>query len=154
MIRNSSRLVAIKAERRTIGCAVLKGTHLDFVELRQLSSDHARADSSALGFVHWMVNTFEADSAALEVVDDRETRRGILTTLITDSLRQAGVSVWLIRKPEVLSAYGLPPPRTRRQVRETVKDIWPILASDRRNGPVLDATALGLHVQTERQFVH
>jgi len=152
-LRNA-KLVALKVERRAIGCAVFEGTRLDFTEIRQLSSNHRQADSSALGFVHWLVDTFEADTVALEIVPTPpETRRAFLTRIITDSLRKQSVAVLDVRKQEFLATYGFPPPKTRRQVRETVKGLWPILESETRNGLILDATAVGLYIQTERLFV-
>lgn len=148
------KLVALKVERRAIGCAIFEGTQLDFTEIRQLSSNHRQADSSALGFVHWLVDTFEAETAALEIISiPPETRRAVLTQIITESLRERGVSVLPVRKLEFLSTYGVPPPKTRREVRATVKGLWPILESETRNGLILDATALGLYIQTERLFV-
>ncbi|MEJ2083667.1 MAG: hypothetical protein P8Y94_16245 [Acidobacteriota bacterium] len=154
MDMKNAKLVALKVERRAIGGAIFEGTHLDFTDIRQLSSNHRQADSSALGFVHWLVDTFEAETVALEIVPTpTETRRSVLTRMITESLRERGVSVLEVRKLEFLSTYGMPPPKTRREVRETVKGLWPILESETRNGLILDATALGLYVQTERLFI-
>lgn len=149
------KLAAVKVERREVAAAVFEGTHLDYVQLRQLSSVHEKADSSALGFVHWIVITFDTESVALEEVDAKyETRRKVLAGLIGDSLRQSSIFVWKVRKRELFPAYGMPPVKSRREIREVVRSVWPILDEGKRNLAILDAVALGLYVQTERLFAY
>ena len=65
---NHSRLASFKIERRSLAAAVFVGEQIDYTHVRQLSSDHAKAESSAVGFAQWIVTTFETQAAT---VDDR-----------------------------------------------------------------------------------
>lgn len=150
-IEASGKLLALKVERRTVAAACFYGTRLEFTESRELSSDPAKAVSSAIGFLNWICQVFDSDSAALETEQDSEIRRAALHHAIVASLRQQSFSIRETPKFEILRTFGVPAPRTRREMREVIGSIWPILDSGRP--AVLDAAALGLYVQTERLFL-
>lgn len=144
------KLAALKIERRSVALAVFQGDHLDYTQIRQLSSSHEKAEASAAEFINWMCGTFEIESAALEWMSpESDIQRATLTRSIIVELRNSAVSIWEISKPLMLSAYGFPPARSRREMREVAHSIWPILGE---NTGALDAAALGLYVQTERLF--
>ena len=152
---NHSRLASFKVERRSLAAAVFVGEQLDYTHARQLSSDHSKAESSALGFVQWIVTTFETQSATLEhLPGDIQARRAFLTAAIIRSMRKDGISVWEVPKQELLRAFGSPSLKTRKELREIVRDIWPVLPAQKGNGSTSDAVALGLYVQIQRQFDH
>lgn len=142
------RLCAIKLQRREVAAAVFSGLKLDFVQERHLSSDPAKAESSALGFINWVVSNLEADSAALErIVSSIPTRRVNLSRTALASLRAIPLPVWEVEKKDLLKRFALPAPKTRKEVRGIVSEIWPILND--RSDAILDAVALGLAVQTQ-----
>lgn len=148
---DASRLLSIRVERRAVSIALLIGTRLEYVQTRQLSSVRARAEDSTAAFIDWVLRQFEVESAALEIVSaDEEIQRMTLNRLVITKMRESALPVWEIDKPELLAAYGHPQPHFRREVREAIHMIWPALPDD---AGVLDATALGLHVQTERLFL-
>lgn len=149
-----NRVAAVKVERRNIGVAVFDGTRIEYVEHHHLSSASHKAESSALGFVHWIVSNFKMDSIALEEVDGNGSRRAVLSGLIADSLRRDGIFIWKVKKKALFQAFALPPAQTRKEVREIVRTIWPILEERKEDLPNLDAVALGLYVQTERLFAY
>jgi hypothetical protein len=149
----NSKLLAIKVERRTVAAAVFVGLHLDYTQVRQLSSSHTKAESSALGFVHWLAGMFDAESVAMEVQSaDSPIRRADLTRAIVASVRGAGLAVWETTKHQLFEAFAVPPLKTRKQLREIVSSFWPILEDDRLVAPVMDAAALGLYVQVQRKL--
>lgn len=144
------KLAAIKIERRSVAAAVFNGEHLDYTQVRQLSSSHEKAEASATGFVNWICGNFAIESAALESMPAASAiQRSVLTRSIITELRTSAITVWEVPKPQLLHAYGYPPPKARKELREAVHSIWPILNDDTG---VLDAAALGLYVQTERLF--
>ena len=150
-MNNERKLIALKIERREIAAAIFTDTRIEHVDRRQLSSDHERADSSALGFIHWLVTTFGSNDVALEGVGRfAASRRGALTRQIESSLQRSNVLAWKVRKPELMASYGFPPVRTRKQIRSSVRSIWPVFADS--EDTIVDAVALGLYVQTERLF--
>ena len=58
-------LLAIKVERRSVAAVVFIGRHLEDLHVRHLSSAALRAQSSAVGFINWIMSNFPIESAAL-----------------------------------------------------------------------------------------
>ena len=146
-------MAAIKVERRSVAVAILTNGNLEYTQVRQLSSAADKADASAVGFINWTVATFGIASAALERIQNgSEIRRAQLTELLLTTFRDAGIPLWEVSKQELFEAYGMPPLRTRKELRRVVVTIWPILKVQNGDGGILDAVALGLYVQTERLF--
>ena len=89
-----------------------------------------------------------------------KSRRGVLTALIESSLRRATVMIFQVRKPELFLAFGIPPAKSRKQVRQSVRSIWPILPESGRDyeldavpiGDCLDT--IGVHVMPLDQATH
>ena len=146
------KLLALRIERRTIAVAVFIGTHLDFTQARELLSVPAKAEASTIGFLDWLSQAIPCDSAALELETRQESRREALNNCAETFLRNQGVSLWLIPKRELLPRFGLPAPESRAELRTIIRSIWPVLDPNRK--AILDATALGLYVQTERLFTN
>jgi hypothetical protein len=152
---NESRLAAIQVERRSLAAAIFVGDRLDYVQVRQLTSDHEQAEASAVGFANWIVAAFEVESAALEQFGpDSMTRRVQIRQAVLEALRQSGIPVWEIGKLELFDAFGVAPLKNRRELREVTSSLWPIFKNRRAEAAILDAVALGLYVQTDRRFFH
>lgn len=146
-----SKLAAIRVQRRSVGVAIFVRRHLDYTQIRQLSSVEERAQASVVGFVNWVVTMFEVDLVALEGTPSLSgTRREALNQTARTTLRTAGIPVWEASKHELLEAFGVPALKTRKELRSVVNFIWPVLSSRQEAEAVLDATALGLLVATER----
>ena len=63
------------------------------------------------------------------------------------------LSIWEVPKVELFEAWAHPPLKSRKQLRSIVTTVWPLLAGTGRNLFIQDALALGMYVQTERQFL-
>ena len=150
------RLAAIRIERRAIAIAVLSGEHLDSPpQVRQLSSDCDKALGSAVGFVTRLLERCPFTVAAMEVMPDRgEVQRTLLDQAITRALTESGngVSIWRVPKRELLSAFGHPPLRFRKQVREAIGRMFPDINGSFGGPLIKDALALGLYCQIEHLF--
>jgi hypothetical protein len=143
-------LAALKVERRSVAVAVFIGNQLEYQEVRQLSSVREKAEASAIGFLNWIAGNFEVESAALESMPEAsDIQRAALSRLLKEALWSSGVPVWEVSKSDLLAAYGHPAAKSRKELRESIGSIWPVL--DGAAG-VCDAAALGLYVQTERLF--
>ena len=93
------------------------------------------------------------DSAAIELISiGDEIQRQVLTDAIIFILRQRMLPIWQIPKSEVFGAFGHPSLKSRKQLREVIANIWPVLAGTNGKSYIRDAAALGLYVQTERRF--
>lgn len=150
----ASTLLVLRIERRCIAVAVFLGTHLDYTEVRHLSSSKDKALGSAVRFVDWLLHCFKIDSAALETISSPgNIHRRTLSDAIEKTLRDNLLSIYRIPKSEVFAAFGEPRLRCRRELRELVVGIWPILTGGGGKALVQDAAALGVHVQTERLFI-
>ncbi len=150
------RLLAIKVERRSIAVAVFIGNRLDDSQVRHLSSNADRAESSAVGFITWAVENFGIESAALErMTNGREIRRTALHRAVLAALRDNSMPVWEVGKQQLFEVFGHPPLRSRTELRQIMEAIvWPVLEGGRSSNQKLDAAALGLYVQTERLFLN
>jgi hypothetical protein len=148
-------LLAIKVERRSVAAAVFIGRHLEDVHVRHLSSVASRAQSSAVGFINWIMSNFPIESAALEcIVNVKDIRRVVLTNTIREGcIAPRPISLWQYPKHKLFETFGFPALRSRKQLRQVVLSMWPVLA-DKRADQVLDAAALGALVQTERLFLN
>jgi hypothetical protein len=149
-----ANLLAVRVERRSIAAAVFHGEQLEYTQMRHLSSVKEKALSSAVGFVNWILESFPIESVALEALSNtEEIQRQILTDAITENLRERILPIWQIPKTQLFEACGHPALKSRKQVREVITAVWPVLAGANGKTFIQDAAALGLYVQTERLFI-
>ncbi len=150
----SARLLCLRVERRSVTAVIMDGDRIHYVQTRQLASDRERAVASAIGFMNRLLSEFEPESAAIEPSPNGDIQRAALTEAIITVLRQLGVPVWEISKNQLFEAFGYPPLRSRKELRQTICSIWPALAGTNGKHFVQDSAALGLYVQTERLFLN
>jgi hypothetical protein len=148
---NATAIAAFRIERRSVAAAIFQGTRLEYTDMRQLPVDPEKAEASALGFINWILSSFDIASAVTEAMDSEDTVRAGLNRVIEMQLISAG-PLYRIPKAELSAAFSLPPASSRVAIREVVTAIWPILESNRTAATKLDAVALGLYLQTERLF--
>ena len=149
----SKYVVAFRVERRSVAAAVFAGTKLDYAEAKQLAGKHDKAEATVIGFANWIVSNFDIESAVIETFEDgSEILRARLHNAMERVLASSGAAVRKIDKSYLLEAFGHPPLTNRKNVREVVTVIWPMLGLKTHAGAKLDAIALGLYLQTERLF--
>ena len=149
-----SRLCAIRIERRAVAVAILNGEHLQHVDARQLSSSPDKAMESASTFItRRVIERFQFGSATLEIIPNgHEKQRLLLHKAVLQALRPKGIGILEISKEDLFQAFGHPPLRSRKELREIASDIYPVLDQAPGQPWTHDAAALGLYVQTERLF--
>jgi hypothetical protein len=152
---HSVKLLSLRIERRTIAAVVYHGDRIEYAEARHLSSVREKAMASAAGFVNWLTASLPVESAAVETVPDKEDIfRRQLKEVIVPLLRAEMLPLWEIDKRQLFEAFGYPALRSRRELREAICSIWPVLEGSKGKTLIQDAAALGLFVQTERLFLH
>jgi hypothetical protein len=150
----TGKLVAIRVERRTVAAAIFHDDHLEYTDSRQLSSDREKALASTAGFIQWILARFPVEAATLEsILNGHEILRRSLHDGISEVLRDRVLPIWEIPKTALLEGCGYPALKSRAQLREVATAIWPILEGTHAKVFIQDAAVLGLHVQTERQFI-
>jgi hypothetical protein len=149
---NHQRLAAIRIERRTIAVAIFDGNRLIYPPIaRQLSSDPEKALGSAAAFISHIRDRCSFDTAALEALPEGGgAQRSHLAKIISDVLAERAVVIWQIAKPEIIRAFGQPPLRFRKQVREVISAMWPEVNGGFGSPMIKDALALGLYCQVEQ----
>ena len=149
------RFLAIKIERRSIAVAVFVGTTLDYHDIRHLRAEPDKADASAVGFLNWVIGEYGITSVGLErMTNGNEIRRAGLNSAVLETLRKNSIPVWELDKPDLLAAYGYPSVRTRADLRQVAHAIlWSLFNTPTPSAQELDAAALGLYIQIERQFL-
>jgi len=150
---NRTRLCAIRVERRAIAIAILNGERLEFVDGRHLATSQDKAIATVGSFIGKTMATFAFESAALEEIPQgHDVQRTLLQRAAIDALSESAVGLWIGPKADIMAAFGYPPPVSRRELREVVSQIYPVLNEEPGRPWTLDAAALGLYVQTERLF--
>jgi hypothetical protein len=143
-------LLAVSVERRSVAVAFFIGTDLDYAQKHNLPSNPDKAEPSAIGFINLMLANLKTESAAMEELDARcDSQRMHLSAAIHAELGRRGLPIWMADNKALLASFGHPCPRSHVEVRTAVRAICPLLGP---NDTVLDAVALGLYVQTARQF--
>ena len=149
------RLLAVRIERRAVAVAILTADHIEYAQVRQLSSSSDKAIGSAATFVERIIEKFPAESAALEVIPNgHEFQRSQMDRAIKQVLSGQSIAILEVTKREIFDAFGHPPLASRKELRETISTIWPVLTGGYGAPFVQDAVALGLYVQTERLFIN
>src|SRR5207249_2629515 len=94
------RLVAFRIERRSVAAAVFAGTHLDYAHVKQLTSDHRKAEATVVGFVNWIISSFVISSAVLESFENgQEILRAQLHRTIEQNLSSTGAAIYKVENP-------------------------------------------------------
>ncbi len=151
----TSHTAAIRVERRAVAVAIFSGDQLSYTQVRQLSSNRSKALNSSVGFVSWVADQFHPDSAVLESIPaGDEIQRQALNQAVIEVLRAGILPIWEVSKQELFREYGQPALRSRKELRQIVTEIWPVLAGSNGHSFIQDAAALGLHVQVERCFLN
>jgi hypothetical protein len=152
---SSGRLLAMKIERRSIAVAVFNNQQLEFHDLRHVPSQPDKAEATVLGFVRWVLTSFELESAALErMTNGNEIRRSALNKAVVELLRASAMPVWEVAKKDLLGGFSHPALGSRRDLRQMAASLlWSQFHTERPDEHELDAAALGLHVQIERLFL-
>ena len=150
----AAQLISIRVERRAVAAAIFHGDHIEYADVRQLSSVREKAVESAVGFILWVLNRFPVESAALEAIPSGfELQRRVLHEAICKRLRERLLPIWEIPKIALFEGCGYPALKSRSELRGITTAVWPILAGTHAKAYIQDAAALGLHVQTERLFI-
>jgi len=147
----NDKLAAIVITRHRAAAAIFSGTQLHYVENRVLSSAPPKAANTLLAFIGWLMEEFKMEAVVLQVGEvSPETHTGQMIDMVESSLKERSISLWRVRKTDLLDAYAHPRLANQKQLRLVATSIWPHLIDTQAHPLELDAATLGLYMQTER----
>ena len=142
-------LAAFKIFRRSATAAIFSNRGLEFIDIKHLSNDPAKATESLNRFVAWILESFHPDLSALGTDEnDNKPRTTALTSVVENRLRAAGIPIWKVADKELLDSFAIPALTQKHELRQIARSLWPQVGKEQL--PALDAALIGLYVQTER----
>ena len=148
-----SKLVAFKIFRRLATAAIFSERGLEFVDLKHLSNDPAKASETLKRFVLWTIENFRPELCALaRDEDDKKPRAGVLSAVVENLLLAQGIPVWKVTDKELFASYATPSLTKKHELRNIARSLWPQIPKEQESA--LDAALAGLFVQTERLLSH
>ena|SRR5437762_1764349 len=130
-------------------CAMFEGQKLISWEVHPFLSD---ADSAMKNITAQIVRSsakWTISSAVMEQFSN-DRRPPDLYAVARQVLAGLAVPIFEIRTDDLFASFGIPPPKTRNELRSMVSSIFPQVPGGRLMQPCLDAAALGLHFETNR----
>jgi len=144
-----SNLAAFKIFRRSATAAIFSSRGLEFIDIKHLSNNPAKATESLNRFVAWILESFRPELAALGTdEEDKKPRTAMLAGVVESLLRQQGIPIWKVADKELLDSFATPALTQKHELRQIARSLWPQVAQEQI--PALDAALIGLYVQTER----
>lgn len=147
-MRNTS--VSFGIARDAIALTVFAGQRLECWKIRYLPNNDEKAIASAAAFVRWSAETFEPEAAGLEAASLGSRRKDRMHSAMLDELHGQGIPAFQISPTELYQAFRHPPLKKRGDLRAIVSSIFPQLQGHRADLCLLDAAAIGLHLETEK----
>ena len=144
----SRSVLTIRINRRAVGAVILDNESLTFIDGRHLTSRSDRTVDAAIRFVEYVL---AITKPVLLVLDAPRSKADSTTTRITNALADVitgtGLELLPVSKSEILAAYGIRGVRSRRELRELIRQYWPELTAMRRKVEpyVTDAAAAALY---------
>lgn len=144
-----SNLAAFKVFRRSATAAIFSNRGLEFIDIKHLSNDPAKATESLNRFVAWILESFRPELSAFGTdEEDKKPRTAMLTGVVESLLRDRGIPIWKVTDKELLDSFATPALTQKHELRQIARSLWPQVGQEQL--PALDAALIGLYVQTER----
>jgi len=146
-------LAAFSAERRIAAIALFRGTHLEDMRLRHLSADTPKASGSIRQLVTRFLQQRSPEFVAISFPSPKAGERILrFCDVVKETANSLGVPIVEVKDDTLMAAYGHPPLTRKQHVRRVGRAIWPSLNDLKSKRAAVDASTVGLYVQTERLF--
>lgn len=149
------KILALRINRRAMGVVVLDRDELVLSDGRYLPSTRQRALNSLRRWLSYWLERFNDVDVVLDTsIPLAGTSMNAIVEELSALFSRRRIAPVELAKPEILSAYGLRPLRTRQEVRQVVSEFWPQLPqmSHRVKPYVIDAAAAALLAQCRLQI--
>ena len=146
---NSQIVIAIRITRSRIGMAVFSNEKIEFA--RCLNLPYSNLDRAAKSLRAIASRTLDQFKDATLTIEGSEWGTGGETLIkeLREFAVERGIVLLIVSTKTLFEAYSFPPLSSRNQMRKIAAQIWPGIALMDK-GEILDAAALGLHIQIER----
>jgi len=149
---NFSPLLAVAVRRRSVGLAIVRNGHLEYAKSQQLPSDHLRAVQAVAALLARTVMRFAPSILVVEDSLPKSMRRDSLYTEVLDYAQSTALPLWKVAISRLFEAFAVPAVSSRKQLRDVVQQMWPVVQGAAVHPLVWDAIALALFADTERVF--
>lgn len=139
---------AVCIRPRWIAIAIFEGIGLEHIRLRELRSSLPRAMDSVTEIARRTFEQFDVNVVALQSDQPAGSIAETLTGQVADAVRECSISLHCVSYASLFEAFGIPPLKTRHQLRKAILGIWPALA-EQKSPLAMDAAAAGLFLQIE-----
>jgi hypothetical protein len=147
----TKKLLALRLRRRAIAAAQVVDESLTLSLGQHLTSN---GDRAVAGVTRFLTKIVDAANPVIVVLDCSRRRPGTviddIALAIEAFLKNRGLPFLYITTPELLSAYGVPSLRNRRELRELAFGFWPELGQiiGRVQPYIADAAVAALYADT------
>jgi hypothetical protein len=143
------RILALRVARRALGAAVIGAEGFTLLDGRHLSSRRENMVESVRKYLNELIAQQEPTGVMILAPDERYDDRGILRDVQT-VFAQGGHPMRILRLPELLKAFGIPPLETREQLWETAQGMVPELQELNSTAKpyIVEAAALALYAES------
>jgi hypothetical protein len=146
-------LAAFSAERRMAAIALFRGTHLEDMRLRHFPADASKAAGSVRQLVTRFLEQHRPEFVALSRPPAKAGHRiRTFCSVVLEVANGLGIPALEVEATTLMAAYGHPPLTRKEHVRRAGRAIWPGLNGSKSRRAAVDASTVGLYVQTERLF--
>jgi hypothetical protein len=142
----TTSILALRVARRALAAAKVQNDRSTFLDGVHLSSGRERTEATVRRYLAKVLEQTAPTGVLILAPEERFDQRGSLRYVQTQ-LAQAGMSMRIVRLPELLHAFGVPPLRTRAQLHPVIESLLPELAHVKGavRAYILEAAALGLY---------
>jgi hypothetical protein len=147
-------ILGFKLGRRLIAAAALADEQFVFSDQHYVTPRPASRDANMARYFERLLDQVKP---ALVFYYTPATARGTtkqLVTLLEQAAAARGIPVRGLTKSELMDHFGFTPVRTRRELRELLAHLWPVLedGKDIRHAVLAEAAAAAMNGEVQRQL--
>lgn len=141
-------ILALRVARRAIAAAIMGDEEFTLLDGRHISSRRQSMVTSVHRYLAGLLEQRQPAGVLILAPEERYDERGILPE-VQAVLTRAGSPMRIVRVPELLKAFGVPPLQTREQLWDVIGTIAPDLANVQSSTKPYIVEAAGLALYAE-----
>jgi hypothetical protein len=141
-----SVILGLKLGRRLMAAAGHEDEHFVFHDSRYVASRKSTVDAGLTKYFGQLLDQLKPAAVYYYAPTGQQTITEQLAARLEQSATEAGIPVRRLNRTDVFGSFGLTPVRTRRELREQLADLWPLLSEGKapRQSVLAEAAASAL----------